>query len=260
MQRFASPYIPKGMGIAVRVAIGTIALGGIYPQLSTRLLQRFAAVCPNYEVQAWINNKPAEAPFMFVDEYDYTAYCAKPFVMDALRADVAILLDASFFPVRDILPLVEHIEKVGYYFCDNEFKVGEWCSDKCAEAFGLNRDYIMDMPELSSYCVGLDLRRGECRRLLEMWKSAARSPSIIPGRHTAGTEGRNAGFVSSDSRVRGHRHDQTALSIIAHQFGMHYFVKRPILTAYAAIEWNKDHLPPTEETVLVNWGEIRPDV
>lgn len=244
----------------MRVAIGTIALGGFYPQLATRLLQRFAAVCPNYEVQAWINNKPDDAPFMFVDEYDYTAYCAKPFVMDALKADIAILMDASFFPIRDILPLVEHIERVGYYFCDNEFKVGEWCSDKCMEAFGLTRDYLMEMPEISSYCVGLDLRRGECRQLLEMWKSSALSPSIIPGRHTTGSTGRNHGFVSTDGRVLGHRHDQTALSIIAHQFGMKETVKRPRFTTYAGIEWNDGHWPPTEETVLVNWGQIRDDV
>lgn len=240
----------------MRVALGTIALGGFYPQLATRLLQRFAAVCPNYEVKAWINTSPPCAPFMFVDSYDYSAYCAKPFVLDALEADIAILLDASFYPIRDIQPLIEHIERVGYYFCDNEFKVGEWCSDACSEAMGVTRDALWEMPEISSYCVGLDLRRGECRQLLEQWKSAARSSRIFPGRHTAGPTGRNHGFVSTDGRVLGHRHDQTALSIIAHQFGMRELVKRPKFTAYAAKEWNANHLPPTEETVLVNWGQL----
>ena len=240
----------------MRVAVGTIAIGGIYPQLAARMIERFAAVCPGYEVDAWVNVKPAPAPVMIVDGYDYTAYCAKPFVLDALEADIAILLDASFFPVRDILPLMEHIQNHGYYFCDNEFKVGEWCSDLCAGAMGIAREYLWDVPEISSYCVGLDMRRANCKVLMQKWKEAALDPQIFPGRHSAGSAGRNHGFVSTDPSVKGHRHDQTALSIIAHRLGMQTLVKRPKFTAYAAREWNEHHLPPNKDTVLVNWGKL----
>jgi hypothetical protein len=196
---------------------------------------------------------------MIVDGYDYSGYCAKPFAMDSLRKDcydIVIWLDASFFPVKDILPLVEHISATGYYFCDNEMIVGEWCSDACAEAMGVTREVLWKMPELSSYCVGFDLRRGECVQLLEQWKSAAYSDKLFPGRHTAGTSGRNPGFVSTDSRVKGHRFDQTVLSIQANQFGMTNFIKRPKFTGYAAREWNANHIKPTEETVLINWGKL----
>jgi hypothetical protein len=183
--------------------------------------------------------------------------------MDALRkdgCDIAIWLDASFYPIRDILPLIEHIEATGYYFCDNEMVVGEWCSDACANAMGVTRERLFKMPELSSYCVGFDLRRGECAQLLAHWRSAAYSANLFPGRHTAGKSGRNPGFVSTDPRVKGHRFDQTVLSIQAHQFGMTNFVKRPKLTAYAARDWNEHHIPPTDETVLVNWGRLDKDL
>ncbi len=73
---------------------------------------------------------------------------------------------------------------------------------------------------------------------------------------TSGTSGRDHGFVSADPRVKGHRMDQTVLSIYANLFGMTNFIKRPKFTGYAAREWNEHHLPPTEETVLVNWGKL----
>ena len=245
----------------MKVGIATVGLGNHYPQLVARMLQRFDAVSPGYNVQAWVNTTPPGTPFTFVDSYNYTAYAAKPFAMHALQfdgCDIAILLDAAFYPVRDIKPLIDHIEEVGYYFCNNEFKVGEWCSDACMKEFGLTREALWQIPELSSYCVGLDLRRGECKQLLAQWRSAAYNQRMIAGRHTAGGVGRNHGFVSDDPAVKGHRHDQTVLSIIAYQFGMQELVKRPKLTAYAAMEWNEENhaLHPNEETVLVNWGQL----
>ncbi len=242
-----------------RVGIVTVGLDGIYPQLVARQIQRFAATNPGYYHRAFINALPEEAPRNIVDGYDYSGYCSKPFAMDSLRQDgydIAIWLDASFYPVRNILPLIDHITATGYYFCDNEAVVGEWCSDACADAMGVTRECLMTMPELSSYCVGFDFRHGECVRLLEQWKSAAYSNKLYPGRHTAGNAGRNPGFVSHDPRVKGHRFDQTVLSIQANQFGMTNFIERPKFTGYAAREWNEHHLPPTEETVLVNWGKL----
>ncbi len=243
----------------LKVGICTVGLGGIYPLLVARMIQRFKAVSPGYLVRAWIDALPTGAPKNIVDGYDYSGYCAKPFAMDSLRKDgfdIGIWLDASFYPVNQILPLVEHISATGYYFCDNEMIVGEWCSDACADGMGVTREWLMTLPELSSYCVGLDFRHGECVALLEQWKSAAYSDKLFPGRHTAGNVGRNPGFVSTDPRVKGHRFDQTVLSIQAHQFGMTKFIKRPRFTGYAAREWNTYHLPPTDETVLVNWGKL----
>jgi hypothetical protein len=243
----------------MKIGIVTVGLDGIYPQLVARMIQRFAAVSPGYFIQAFVNTLPPGAPRNVVDGYDYSGYCSKPFALDSLRKEgyeIGIWLDASFYPVRDILPIAEHIRDTGYYFCDNEAKVGEWCSDACQQQMGVTRDVLWEMPELSSYCIGFDFRRGECVQLLEQFKSAAYSDKLFPGRHTAGTTGRNPGFVSTDPRVKGHRFDQTVLSIQAHQFGMTNFVKRPRFTAYAAREWNAHHIAPTAETVLVNWGKL----
>ncbi len=242
----------------MKVVITTVAIGGHYPRAIARLIERFNAVSPGYEIQAWVNTLPPGAERTIVDGYDYSGYVAKPFALDYARksgADIAILLDASFFPVRDILPMVEHIQRNGYYLCRNGFKVGEWCSDAALEAMDVSREAAFEMEEVSSYCVGMDFSRGAQSnpqwQLSTAWKLAAK---MFPGHHTAaGHPGRNPGFVSTDPRVKGHRHDQSALSLIAHRFGLQNFSERPYLTAY---HLGYGGLFPNESTVLVNHGVI----
>src|ERR1700721_1714063 len=102
----------------MKVIICTVAIGGHYPRAATRMIERFNAVSPGYEIQAWVNTLPPGARETIVDGYDYTGYAAKPWALEYARqsgATQAILLDASFFPIRDIMPLVTHIQRNGYY-------------------------------------------------------------------------------------------------------------------------------------------------
>jgi hypothetical protein len=240
-----------------RVLIGTVAVNGTYPQLAARLIRSFAAISPGYEVKAWINCYPPDAPAdMTEDGYDYSPYTAKPFVLAELQragADIGILLDASFHACRDILPLVEHIQTHGYFLCRNGFKVGEWISDRALKAMEVERGEAWEIDEASSYCVGVDFRADRAREMMGLWRNFARSKCVFPGHHTAGKIGRNPGFVSDDPRVRGHRHDQAALSIIAHWLNMRVLVDRPHLTAYAK---GYGGAFPDETTVLVNDGSL----
>lgn len=234
----------------MNVGIAVIGIGGWYPRGVARLIQRFHEVSPGFTIKAWVNALPPGAPSHVIEDgYDYTPYCAKPFAMAALRDsgfEIGLLLDAAFFPVQHISPLVEYIGDVGYFLCDNGAKVGEWCSDRALGLMKL-RDYeAMEMTEASSYCVGLDFTRNESHVALNQWCAAANF-GVFPGPHTnIGHTGRNVGRCSIDPRVKGHRHDQTALSIITHRLGMRKLVARPRFTAYLGSE--------DSTTVLVNHG------
>lgn len=240
-----------------KVMILNVAIGGWYPRGLARMVQQFREVSPGYEITSWVNcyppGTPTEAEYP-QDGYNYRPYIAKPFAMGYAMehgADIAILLDAAFYPVRDIFPLVEHIAQQGYYLCRNGNMVGEWSSDEALRIMGLSRSQAMAIEEASSYCVGLNFRHwavGEsCKLLACDWEANWRA---IPGPHTsechATERGRNRGFCSRYPKVRGHRHDQTTLSIIAARYGMDKLIERPQFTAYLGRE--------TEETVLVNQG------
>ncbi len=236
----------------MKAVICCVAIGSWYPRGLARLVNEFHATDNGHTIQAWVNTIPPGAPHMaLVDDYDYVGYCAKPFALAHAmqQADVAILMDAAFFPIRSIHPLIAHIVARGHYLCDNGNLVGEWSSDAALDYFGMMREEAMGVREASSYCVGLSNvglgHRDRNRLLVKQWCDSWRS---FPGPHTAGDRGRNPGFVSHDPRVKGHRHDQTALSIIAHRLGMTELTQRPEFTAY---DGSQD-----ERTVLVNRGGL----
>lgn len=242
----------------MKAIICTVAIGGHYPRAAARMIERFHSHSPGYEIQAWVNTLPPGAKETIVDGYDYTGYVAKPFALEYARqcgADLAILLDAAFFPIRPIQPLIEHIQRNGYCLCRNGFKVGEWASDACLEKMHTTREEAFAMEEVSSYCVGIDMTQGwhPATEMLAAWLDAAQI-GAFPGPHTAtGHHGRNPGFVSTDPRVKGHRHDQTALSIIASWCKMQNLSERPEFTAY---QRGYGGAFPNESTVLVNHGVI----
>lgn len=238
----------------MKVVICSVALGGWYPKGISRLINEFARHGDGLEIQGWVNVLPPGAPAGVVEDgYDYTAYCAKPYaLMSAMvgGADIAILLDCAFYPIRSIHPLIDHITRTGYYFCKNGAPVGAWSSDRCLERMGTTRDDAMTMEEISSYCVGLNFRHGNCIELVQRWCGFAGDRLTVPGRHTNtfrdSPPGRNMGWCSDDPRCKGHRHDQTVLSILAHRMGMRELTERPKFTAYKGSE--------NDTTVLVNQG------
>lgn len=241
----------------LKVLIATVAYGQRYAPLVARLISKFHEVSHGFDVLSWVNTLPPKAPSSVIEGgYDYTGYCAKPFALrEAISqgADVAILMDAAFYPIREIHPLVDHIAQVGYYLCNNGFKIGNWASDKTLGQMGLLREDALKMNEASSYCVGINRHNQDAMNLVEQWCESWRS---FPGPHTnanrtdqnPGFPKRNPGWCSDDQRVNGHRHDQTALSILAHRLKMTNFIDRPRFTAYENYA--------TEQTVLVNKGGL----
>ena len=233
------------------VVICTIGYGGWYPAGVARLIQKFREVDHGKTIMAWVNTLPPGAPERVeVGGYSYTGYCAKPFALRAARdagADIGILVDAAFWPIRKIDPLVEHIAGHGYYLCENGYRMGEWCKDGALKTLGLSRSEAMAIPEVSSYCVGLNFYHRVYRDALDEWCELALDGVTFPGPHTqSGQPGRNPGHVSDDPGVKGHRHDQTALSAITWRLGMREHIERPRFTAYDGHQ--------TSETVLANRG------
>lgn len=144
-------------------------------------------------------------------------YAFKPNALEQVRlvhgADIVLWCDSSVWAVGDLQTTFRHIEDHGHLFFHNTC-TGEWSSDAALQFFHVTRDAAMRIPMLHGLCLGLDLRWERSREFLDAW---LQSVPTFPGSWT--NEG---GQVSRDPRVRGHRHDQTAASIIAWQLGMSF--------------------------------------
>ena len=129
-----------------------------------------------------------------------------------LGYDIVLWCDSSLYATRDVKPLFEKREKEGSLLCSGDLKCSEWTNDNMLNYFGISRDESASMDHLTASLIGFNFNFQECRDFLSRWKD---SIQVFPG--NASNEN---GSESSDSRCKGHRHDQSAASIIANQLSM----------------------------------------
>jgi len=151
------------------------------------------------------------------------AHCAfKPYCFWEAQErgyEIVLWLDSSIAIKRPIDPLLECAGRQGYLFFRVFHSVGEYCKDDALEPLGITREESFAMPSCRACVMGLDLTHAVSREFLREWKTRAGDGVTFPGPKWSGVRGwpRTA---SPDPRVKGHRHDQTAASVIAARLGM----------------------------------------
>jgi hypothetical protein len=151
------------------------------------------------------------------------AFCAfKPFCFAEAQVQgyqLVLWLDAGIRIRHPLDPLFESIRRRGYLFFPEEHSVGEFCKDQALGPLGITREESFAIPCCRSTVIGLDFASPRAVEFLRQWKERATDGISFPGPKWSGVHGwpRTA---SQDPRVKGHRHDQTVASVIAHQLGM----------------------------------------
>jgi hypothetical protein len=141
-------------------------------------------------------------------------YAFKVYAIREMRAQgyhTVFYGDASIYAVRDVTPVFTHINDEGYYLETTEHNLGTWCSDIALIQLGIDRETAFKIPTIVAGCVGFNFRTTIANEILDTWFSYAIDGYTFPGAWT-----NEHHQVSDDPRVRGHRHDQSALSGIAH--------------------------------------------
>lgn len=189
--------------------------------------------------------------------HDVAPYAFKPAMFSYAQGrgyDMILWADSAVFAIANLEPIFEHIENHGHVFFANGC-VGEWSSDAALDSFKIGRDEAMRITELTGCLMGLDLRQPKAARFLIEWKALSRDGKTFPG-----SWNNNNGEVSADPRVKGHRHDQTAASLLAHEIGMEltaskffqYFIS-PTRKPWSDEEENDMNLI-RPDTILCNQG------
>jgi len=236
-----------------------MALGEHYQSLMGRLISSLRKHDDPVDVVSWSNTLPPGAPG---GDMPWAAYCAKPFALKAAADqgyDIVLWLDTAYFAVKHSGPIFDHIEGHEYYVQQNGNMVGNWCTDAALETLEISREEAMQIPEIASGAIGLDVRKLNPHTFMNEWCRLASDGVTFIGAHANEALGREeivrrrlpdrtVGFVSHDKRVFGHRHDQTAASVIAHKLGW-VGVLRPDYTDY----WSPDQ---HEKVLFANRGGL----
>ena len=200
-----------------KTCIINFAKGSWYTAGQDRLVDSLEQVGYDGDILKWRE----EAEIDGCPSHQMAPYAFKPYALQhAVNQgyETVIWADASVWAIRNIQPMIDHIEKHGHMFFFNCWS-HVWTSDACMNSFGLIRDQLRKVPHLMGICMGWNMRRPKCQVFLERWLEKANDGVTFPGAWTNANQ-----EVSTDPEVKGHRHDQAAASIIAWGLGMETIV------------------------------------
>ena len=200
-----------------------------YPRGVARIGQKLKEHGFSGRFVAWDGEYPAGAPTFA------QARCAfKPFCFLAARAasyDLVLWLDASIKIKRPIDVMFEFIKQDGYLIFEGAHSVGEYCKDSALATLGIDREELFGMPSCSASVIGLDLTNHRSLEFLRRWRELANDQVTLPGPKWNGV-GNWPRTASSDPRVKGHRSDQLAASVIALRLGLDQWRRNCLFDEY----------------------------
>lgn len=197
----------------MKTCVINFARGGWYERGQDRLARSLEAT--GFDGDMLLFNDEHQLPGC--PTHQVSPYAFKPFALKAAvdrGYELVIWADASVWAIKNIKPMFEHIEREGWMFFLNTC-TGNWTSDACLKSFGVTRDQAMDIPMLMGICMGWNMTLLRCQSFLDVWLEKAVDGVTFPGSWTNKHQ-----EVSADPRVYGHRHDQSAASIMAYQMAM----------------------------------------
>lgn len=158
-----------------------------------------------------IGSKPhTEVPYQF-----------KVFAIEKARQmgyDVVLYCDASIWAIKDVMKSINYINEKGWLmeFCGFGFiSASQYTTDICLEKFNLTRDEAELIWLYSAGFTGLNFKNKIATEFFNQWLHRAKEEITFKGAWD-----NNQNQCSNDPRCKGHRHDQSVASIIAHNLGM----------------------------------------
>jgi hypothetical protein len=200
------------------------AKGGWYPRGQERLMRSLVTVGYNDDIGFCSDESQIGCP-----THQEAPYAFKPAMFERARLEgrrYVLWCDASTWAIKSLGPVFDYIAKTGHMLFYNGM-VGNWSTDAALKSFGIDRETALGVNEIMGCCIGLDLFSERSLEFLRIWKEKSRDGITFPGSwHNQNQE------CSADPRVLGHRHDQTAASIIAWKLGMEKVVAHETFYQY----------------------------
>ena len=242
----------------MRRCVVNVATGSRY----IRGQQRLIAAMRDISTVTWADQMPPESP-----THDDVPYAFKSFALryarESMGFDTLLWADSCILPVQDMEPLWQKIETEGVWIARNGWRNDEWCADSAYPdlfpQFATETGYDLEaarahnatIPHVVATCFGLSMRHEVGRSILDEYLRLARDtrafcgPWINANAPNAPSYGLPRCAPCGPPTVLGHRHDQTALSVLAHRFSV-AITDCPEIFSYRGGE--------TDKTILVADG------
>jgi len=197
----------------LRTVILNTSIGGWYPKGAARLQASLRDVGYTGNIQCWINELPPNCRPHSVIPYHFKPKAFQWAVEH--RYDMALWVDSACWFIKHPKTLFDIIEEKGQLIFSNGWNSGQWCADSALEPLGITREESFTYNHAMACVMGFDLRKDSSIECIQHYSDVAKD--AFPGAWT-----NSCGEASADPRVLGHRHDQTAISVISTKLGMQW--------------------------------------
>ena len=193
-----------------------------------RLEQSLRRVRFDGDFLGWNDEYPAGSPTQFEAPMAFKTFCFHEAKQRGY--DEILWIDSPIVALRSLEPIFGMIREHNYVTFTNNYgqTLGQWSSDEVLALHQISREEAMAIPETPTSVIGLNLGSDLGREFLDRWHQMTTDGLTCRGTsapiqtvedHYAIAWNKD-GRVSNDPRVGGHRFDQTAAGIVAHQLGM----------------------------------------
>ena len=176
-------------------------------------------------------------------------YSFKPYAIQQLRKDYDIVVwaDSCVYSIKDLNKFIEYININGFVFFDNiGYTIGDFTSDQCLTNFNMSRKESFEHPMIMACLMGFNFKNQLATKLFNEYFKATQTYGNYEGDWT-----NESNQVSKDNRVKGHRHDQSVMSIILAKEKIKPLHPHSTFFAYFG---NPGHLPHAESVCLLSQG------
>jgi hypothetical protein len=167
--------------------------------------------------RTWTDNYPPGCPPHAESPCAFKPFCFEEMLQQGY--ELVLWVDATTTVTASLDPVFAEIEKNGYLLFREDHSVGEFCKDAALDTLGITREASFVIPSCWASVIGLNFKTEVAREFLREWKKLAVDGITFPGPRWSGLRGFPA-TASTDPRVKGHRYDQTAASIVALRLAM----------------------------------------
>lgn len=162
-----------------------------------------------------------------------TPYAFKPYAIQKARDmgyDLVLWCDSVVYAKGAIEPMFMWLANEGYLFFDNiGYNIGDYTNDNTLNAFNVSRDESFKMKMIMACVMGFNFNHAGANMAFDSYKN--RSGDLFKGEwervdwHPNHPE-------SNDRRCRGHRHDQSVMSLVINEMGLNILNAQQTFFAY----------------------------
>lgn len=177
--------------------------------------------------------------------YGFKSYCLNE--ARRMGVEIAIWADSNMVLCQPVESLIESIEDNPIFLPTNaDWRVGQWTTDRCLAEFGVSRETAYDIPTVVSGFIAFDFRNESAREFFDEFSAYCKRPEIINGPRYV----KSPVFQVQD--YFGHRHDQSILSLMAHNKGIN-LVEGVYGDPTNAVGVPTEFQIPTTERTIIEW-------